>query len=159
MPLENKSTIKRQVLVDSRESGISYTLLRNAISKRLGLNGSDFEGLDLIFYRGAATPTELAQYTGLSSGSTTVMIDRLERSGLVKRQNNPHDRRGTLVVIDSQAACEVGPLFTSIRVAQSKLLGAYSTEELELLTDYFKKIAMLYERERKKVSTVIESVQ
>jgi DNA-binding MarR family transcriptional regulator len=151
MPLENNSKLKSQVVVDSRENGISYTLLRNAIGKKLGLNSSDFEGLDLIFYRGTTTPSELSKYTGLSSGSTTVMIDRLERAGLVNRQNNPNDRRGVLVVIDKQAVCKIGPLFASVRVAQNKLLASYSTRELEILSDYYKKSAALFEKERKSV--------
>jgi DNA-binding MarR family transcriptional regulator len=151
MSLENKSELKKQVLVSSRENGISYTLFRNAIGKKLGLNVTDFEGLDLVFFRGITTPSELSKYTGLSSGSTTVMIDRLEKSGLVTRQDNPKDRRGTLVVITEQAACKVGPLFTSARVAQSELLASYSRQELEILADYFKKSATMFEEERKKV--------
>jgi DNA-binding MarR family transcriptional regulator len=151
MPLENKSERKRQVIVDSRENGISYTLFRNAIGKKLGLNTTDFEGLDLVFFRGITTPSELSRYTGLSSGSTTVMIDRLEKSGLVKRQSNPDDRRGILVVVTEQAACQVGPLFTSARVAQSALLAGYSAQELEVLSDYFKRSAVMFEEERQKV--------
>jgi len=151
MPLQNNSDLRQQVAIDSRENGISYTLFRNAIGKKLGLNTTDFEGLDLIFYRGVATPSELSQYTGLSSGSTTAMIDRLEKSGLVKRQSNPNDRRGTLVVIDKEAALKVRPLFTSARVAQNELLASYSTQELEVLSDYFKKSAAMFEEERKKL--------
>jgi DNA-binding MarR family transcriptional regulator len=151
MPLENNSELKKQVIVDSRENGISYTLFRNAIGKKLGLNSTDFDGLDLIFFRGITTPSELSKYTGLSSGSTTAMIDRLEKNGLVKRQNNPDDRRGTLVVITEEAACKVGPLFTSARVAQSKLLASYSRQELEILSDYFKRSAVMFEEERKNI--------
>ena len=57
MPLVNNSDLKKQVLVDSRENGISYTLFRNVIGKKLGLNTTDFEGLDLIFYRGTTNPS------------------------------------------------------------------------------------------------------
>jgi DNA-binding MarR family transcriptional regulator len=151
MPLENKSELKRQVVIDSRENGISYTLFRNAIGKKLGLNTTDFEGLDLIFFRGLATPSELSKYTGLSSGSTTAMIDRLEKSGLVKRQDNPQDRRGTLVVIDREAALKFRPLFTSARVAQNQLLDGYSRQELEILSDFFKKSTAMFEAERQKL--------
>ncbi len=148
MSLENTSQLKQQVVIGSRESGISYTLFRNAIGKKLGLNTTDFEGLDLIFFRGVATPSELARYTGLSSGSTTAMIDRLEKSGLVQRQSNPDDRRGTLVVLDRVAALRVRPLFTSARVAQNKLLDGYSRQELEILSDYFTRSAAMFEAER-----------
>jgi DNA-binding MarR family transcriptional regulator len=148
MPLVNKSQIIHQVVTDSRENGISYTLFRNAVGKNLGLNTTDFESLDLIFYRGVTTPTELSKYTGLSSGSTTTMIDRLERSGLVKRQSNPNDRRGTLVIINTEAAHKIRPLFTSVRVAQNNLLASYSDQELKVLSDYFKKSRAMFETER-----------
>jgi DNA-binding MarR family transcriptional regulator len=151
MPLENTSELKRQVIIESRENGISYTLFRNVIGKKLGLNTTDFEGLDLIFYRGVTTPSELSRYTGLSSGSTTAMIDRLEKSGLVQRQSNPNDRRGTLVVIDKEAALKVRPLFTSVRVAQNSLLDGYSKKELEVLASYFKKSAAMFEQERTRI--------
>jgi DNA-binding MarR family transcriptional regulator len=138
------------LFVDGRENGISYTLLRNAIGKKLGLNTTDFEGLDLIFYRGTTTPSELSKYTGLSSGSTTVMIDRLEKAGLVERKSNPKDRRGTLVAVTEDAYCKVGSLFASVRVAQNKLLEGYTLQELKILSDYFKKSAAMFEDERKK---------
>lgn len=157
MPLEDTSKLKRQVVTDSRENGISYTLFRNAIGKRLGLNTTDFEGLDLIFFRGVATPSELSKYTGLSSGSTTAMIDRLEKSGLVQRRNNPDDRRGTLVVIDKEAAHKVRPLFTSVRVAQNTLLDGYSKQELEVLADYFTRSAAMFEAERQNVLAATKS--
>ncbi len=155
MPLENTSELKQQVVVDSRESGISYTLFRNAIGKKLGLHSTDFEGLDLIFFRGTATPSELARYTSLSSGSTTAMIDRLEKSGLVQRRVNPDDRRGTLVALDTQAAHRFRPLFTSVRVAQNQLLDSYSRQELEVLSDYFRRSAAMFEAERKHINEAL----
>jgi DNA-binding MarR family transcriptional regulator len=148
MPVKNNSDLRQQVVIDSRENGISYTLFRNAIGKKLGLNTTDFEGLDLIFFRGVAAPSELSDYTGLSSGSTTAMIDRLEKSGLVRRESNPHDRRGTLVVIDREAALNVRPLFTSVRVAQNELLARYTPEELKVLSDYFRRSREMFEAER-----------
>jgi len=153
MILENNSELKRQVVIGARENGISYTLFRNAIGKKLGLNTTDFEGLDLIFFRGVATPSELSKYTGLSSGSTTAMIDRLEKSGLVTREANPNDRRGTLVALNKEAALKVRPLFTSARVAQNKLLDGYSTRELQILADYFTKSSVMFEAERDHVLT------
>ncbi|MBW4062053.1 MarR family transcriptional regulator [Candidatus Saccharibacteria bacterium] len=143
--------LRQQLAVAAREQGIRYTLFRNAIGKQLGLHTTDFEGLDLVFYRGVATPSELSQYTGLSSGSTTTMIDRLEKAGLVTRTNNPHDRRGTHVSVTTSARIAVGPLFTSARVAQNELIASYSKDELVVLNDYFTRSAAMFEQERTKV--------
>ena len=152
MAHQNTSELKKQVVMESREQGISYTLFRNAVGKKLGLNTTDFEGLDLIFFRGATTPSELSRYTGLSSGSTTAMIDRLEAAGLVTRSDNPDDRRGTLVRIDTSAALRFRPLFTSVRVAQNELLDSYTRAQLEVLCDYFARSRAMFEAERAKFS-------
>lgn len=151
MSMKNSITQANELIVASRENGISYALFRNAIGKKLALNTTDFEGLDLVFFRGATTPTELSKYTGLSSGSTTAMIDRLERAGLVRRQSNPNDRRGTLIVIDEQASHNIGPLFASVRKAQHELLAGYSPEELRTISDYFNKSTVMFESEREKI--------
>ena len=41
--------------------------------------------------------TELADALGITTSSVTSLIDRMERSGLVKRQPHPRDRRRTVV--------------------------------------------------------------
>ena len=43
-------------------------------------------------------PKELATYLGISSASTTVLIDRLERAGQVRREHSPFDRRALILV-------------------------------------------------------------
>ena len=61
-------------------------------------------------------------------------------------------RRGTLVVIDTQAAHQFRPLFTSVRAAQNELLSHYTKTELELLADYFTRSAAMFETERTRLS-------
>jgi len=46
----------------------------------------------------------LSPHTGLSSGATTAMVDRLERAGLIGRQPDPMDRRGTILVLTDRWA-------------------------------------------------------
>jgi DNA-binding MarR family transcriptional regulator len=147
----NKMDLKQQVIRDGRENSISYALFRNTVGKKLGLNSTDFTALDLLFFRGATSPSDLSKYTGLSSGSTTAMIDRLEKAGLVRRQNNPHDRRGTLVTIDQGAAQKFGPMFASARTAQDELLDTFSQKELLVLSSYFQKSSAMFEHERTKL--------
>ena len=58
---------------------------RGAVGRILGLNVTDMKCLDVMTMRGSATPSQLAEHTGLSSGAITAMIDRLEKAGLVER--------------------------------------------------------------------------
>jgi len=43
-------------------------------------------------------PKELTAYLGISSASTTVLLDRLERSGQMRREHSPFDRRALILV-------------------------------------------------------------
>jgi DNA-binding MarR family transcriptional regulator len=140
-----------QVILGARQYGISTVLFRNLVGERLGVNVTDMECLGLLFHKGIATPSELARYTGISSGATTAMLDRLEKSGLIERRPNPDDRRGTLIVLLKSGAERVGPWFLSARQAQIKLVSGYSAEELEVISDFFERSVKMWEEEREKL--------
>jgi DNA-binding MarR family transcriptional regulator len=52
-------------------------------------------------------PTEISRHLGISSASTTALLDRLERGGSVERINNPDDRRSVLLAPTSQAEAKL----------------------------------------------------
>lgn len=47
----------------------------------------------------ALTPTNITRELGISSASTTAMLDRLERSGYLRREPHPFDRRKVFVTL------------------------------------------------------------
>lgn len=53
------------------------------------------------------TPVHLARYLGITSASTTALLDRLSRSGHVTRTANPADRRSILITSSAKAEEEV----------------------------------------------------
>lgn len=142
-----------------RENDINAVLFRHSVGEKLGLNVTDMECLSILFSKHLATPSQLGAYTGLSSGATTAMLDRLEKSGLIKRQPNPDDRRGTLIVIDKEAAAKVRPFFSSIHQAAQILTSRYSVEELKLLSDYFSRSSTMWEEERKKLKKLTKTTK
>src|SRR3972149_7490121 len=115
MMKSTKTDLKKRALMAVRDYGIHLTLFRNAMSEWAGLNVTDMECLRLLFLKGIATPSELARHTGLTSGATTAMLDRLEKSGLIERRPNPDDRRGTLIVLLDSGKEKVGPWVSSVR--------------------------------------------
>jgi DNA-binding MarR family transcriptional regulator len=151
MAKHHKQELVEQVVIGAREYGVNEVLFRHAIGDILGVNVTDMECLALIFFKGLATPSQLSEYTGLTSGATTTMLDRLEKAGLIERRPNPHDRRGTLIVIKKEAVEEVSPLFESARKAQDKIISSYSERDLKLLSEFFRRYATMWEEERKKL--------
>src|SRR5215208_3290224 len=151
MTKSRKKDLVKQVNRGAREYGISTVLFRHVVGEMLGVNVTDMECLALIFFKGLATPSELARYTGLTSGATTTMLDRLERAHLIERKPNPEDRRGTLIVLTDERTEEIGALFSSGREAIDKLTSSYSEGELETIADYLSKLVTVWEKEREKL--------
>lgn len=151
MTKSTKTDLKKRALMGVRDYGVNLTLFRNAMSEWAGLNVTDMECLRLLFQKGIATPSELSRFTGLTSGATTAMLDRLEKAGLIERRPNPNDRRGTLIAPAPSSAEKAAAWFTSARTAQEELISSYSESELEIIANAFERFAKLWEDERKKV--------
>lgn len=47
-----------------------------------------------------ATPSAIAHSLGISSASTTKLLDRLERAGHIRRRRHPSDRRALMISIE-----------------------------------------------------------
>ena len=151
MTNSKKTDLKIRALMAVRDYGVNLTHFRNAMSEWAGLNATDMECLRLLTQKGTATPTELAKHTGLTSGATTAMLDRLEKAGLIERRPNPNDRRGTLIAPEASSSAKMAAWFGSARNAQGELMSTYSENELEIIADVFERFAKLWDDERKKV--------
>ena len=151
MTKSTKTDLKKRALMAVRDYGVNLTQFRNAMSEWAGLNLTDMECLRLLFLKGIATPSELARHTGLTSGATTAMLDRLEKAGLIERRPNPDDRRGTLIVPAKSSAEKAASWFESARKAQDQLISSYSESELEIIVDVFERFTKLWEQEREKI--------
>jgi DNA-binding MarR family transcriptional regulator len=134
--MDSKKDLQIQVFIAAREQGISSVLFRNAIGKKLGLNIADWECLSLLNIKGISTPTKLAHYTGLTTGSTTAMLDRLEKAKFISRKPNPKDRRGVLIEINKEFAEIARPLVAGVQKAHQELIASYTDKELVTIVDF-----------------------
>lgn len=69
-----------------------------AACRALGVGRSDLRALNSL-EDGPRSAASLAEYLGLSRGSVTALIDRLEAAELVERRAAEHDRRSVLVAL------------------------------------------------------------
>lgn len=151
MTNSKKTELKNRAFAAVRDYGVNLKLFQNAVDEKAGLNTTDTECLRLLFLKGVATPTELAKHTGLTSGATTAMLDRLEKAGLIERKPNPNDRRGTLITPAESAVKKVASWFQPARNALDELISSYSAEELEIISDVFERFTKLWDQEREKL--------
>ena len=94
-----------------RRSSAAGVLHSQAVAKKVGINSTDLECLDLILTGGPATAGEIGRRTGLTSGAVTGLIDRLERQGLVERMSDADDRRKVLVRVRDDAVQRISVHF------------------------------------------------
>ncbi len=134
--MNSKKDLEKQVMMAARENNVSAVLFRNATRRRVNLNITDSECLSFLSIEGVLTPKELARYTSLTTGSTTAMLDRLEKAEYIRRKPNPEDRRGVLVEINEKWTETVGPIVGGIQKKQSELIASYSEQELEVIADF-----------------------
>ena len=121
------------------------------MAESVGLNMTDMECLRFLFLKTISTPSELAKHTGLTSGATTAMLDRLEKAGLIERKPNPDDRRGTLILPTVSSAEKAASWFQSSQEAQEALILSYSEKDQEVIADVFEQFAKLWEQEQKEL--------
>jgi DNA-binding MarR family transcriptional regulator len=149
----SKRDLATRVIHGAREYSIGTVLFHQAVGQLLGVNVTDMKCLDIMTLKGSASPSELAEHTGLSTGATTAMLDRLENAKLIERRPHPTDRRVTLVVLSQEAMRKLPAMFESLAKAMETLVLGYSEKELKVLVDFFAKVDVLWKEEREKLQT------
>ena len=132
----SRSELTQEVLRVSRQLGARAALWSQAVAERLGLAGTDVECLDILLTEGRLTVGQLAELTGLTTGSATRMVDRLEQAGFVRRVPDPTDRRRVMVEPVAGIEQKLGTLHDSFRQAQQKLIARYDDMQLALLREF-----------------------
>lgn len=135
------STSKRDDLLLQLEQGVRRMLagaiiFNQQVAESLGVNATDLQCLNLFELQGALTPGELARCCGLTTGGVTVVLDRLEKAGYVRREANPRDRRSLLIRPVPAKLRSLHKIYRSKSESLAKALSPYTDRELELILDF-----------------------
>jgi DNA-binding MarR family transcriptional regulator len=139
----SKSELIEAMLGLSQQFSTSTVLFHTALAERLGLNPTDHKVVDVLMRRGKMTAGQLAEVTGLTTGSITTAVDRLEKAHFIKRVPDPHDRRKVILEVIPDRLPEMIPLFEGLVGAYSQMLDQYSESELRLILEYLGKTVQI----------------
>ena len=99
--------------------------------------------LFLLKQKDGRTMSELSQILSIDNSTITGLVDRLEKTGLVRRDASPHDRRASHVFINPQGIEEVDKAKKVIRMVNQEIKNGFSAEELDsfnrILKSFFHK--------------------
>lgn len=114
--------------------------MQGAMAHRLGLGSNDLAAMDeLVSSPQLLGPAELGNRLGIRSASATVLVDRLQQAGHLRREPHPSDRRRIALHPSESATSQVRatlmPLLSAIEDIDRNLSPDQSALVLAFLDD------------------------
>jgi DNA-binding MarR family transcriptional regulator len=128
--------LRRRVGGSLRALGSDLDALDEAVATRFRLHRTDLRCLEIVARGGPLSAGALAVQAGLSTSAVTSVIDRVERSGDLRRLSDPTDRRRVLVEVTELGRERGREAFAGLRQGTDQLLARYSADELRLLAGF-----------------------
>jgi DNA-binding MarR family transcriptional regulator len=90
--------------------------------------------------------SELSKFLHIDNSAITRLVDRLEKSRLVKRESNPDDRRQYIIVITPEGIKEISKAKKIVQSVNTKITEGFSENEInifvKILTSFFSKFSV-----------------
>lgn len=138
--MSNRNDKLARIIAESQRHYAAYVLFNQALAEHLGLHPTDLQCVSLLDSQEEPVPTgEIARLTGLTPGSASRLVDRLEKAGLVVRHADPHDRRKALIGLVPEARARIGEAWRIPGTAYGEVLDRYSDAELDVIADYLRR--------------------
>jgi MarR family 2-MHQ and catechol resistance regulon transcriptional repressor len=144
MPTHYKGTAQEILALDTF---IKLTRATNSLMTRLAahetlgdLTQSQFGVLESLLHLGPLSQTEIGSKQLKSGGNITMVVDNLEKHGLVRREVHPEDRRVTIVHLTPAGEELIRDIFPRHVLAIQEELGALTPEEQKALGSLCKKL-------------------
>lgn len=107
-----------------------------------GLTVTQFGVLESLHHIGPLCQGELAEKLLRSGGNLTLVVDNLEKAGLVVRERDPADRRFVVVKLTDKGSKFIGELFPKVVANVSREMNRLSSTELLDLGRLCKKVGL-----------------
>jgi DNA-binding MarR family transcriptional regulator len=107
-----------------------------AAARRHGLSHAALNALAVVEGNGGPLPAgEVGARMHITSGSTTSLLDTLERKSYIERVADPGDRRRVLVDISPKAQAVLNAVLPEVQQLASEVMGALGERGLHELLD------------------------
>src|SRR5574341_698607 len=138
-PEERRREKIEELMREMRLMSSFDSLFSQAVAERVGMHQTDIETMDLLNTLGPMTAGELSERTGLTSGATTRLIDRLERVGYVRRCADSKDRRCVIIEPVSENLDKLAALFQPMLDTMTEVWSQLQDHELDVVIGFLRR--------------------
>ena len=103
---------------------------------------SDFGVLEALLHKGPLNVKELGAKVMLTSGSMTAALDRLERRGLIEREEDAVDRRVRVVRLTEAGLVLIRDAFEEHKQAMERAVASVGRKERAVLIDLLRRLGL-----------------
>lgn len=128
----------REVAAEMGELQLAIDAAEQAMASYLGVNRTDVRSLDLLVRHGRLTAGQLAEALGLTPGSVTTLVDRLERAQYAERERDRENRSRVFIRPSPGLSEALGRLFDDRDEGAARQMDAYGPEQLLLVRDFLR---------------------
>ncbi len=120
----------------------SVTVRVSRVMTTAGLTISQFGVLEALHHKGPLCQRDIAAKILKSTGNITLVIDNLEKQGLVKRERISEDRRYLTVRLTGKGEERIGTVFGAVEAAICAEMNVLAENEQEILAQLCKKLGL-----------------
>jgi DNA-binding MarR family transcriptional regulator len=146
MKIQNHPDLIKKVIKNLRKLSTRMVLFQQKAAQSLGVVHTDFKTADILNEVGPLTAGDLGKITGLSTGSVTALIDRLEQAGFVRREKDATDRRRVMIVPVADKQRYIKEHYQPLNESMTALCAQYNEEELALIIGFIEKTIVIHEK-------------
>lgn len=107
-----------------------------------GLTISQFGVLEALLHKGPLCQRDVASKILKSTGNITLVIDNLEKQGLVRRERSLEDRRFCTIILTDKGRALIEVTFAEVEAAIVAEMGVLTDEEQQTLGRICKKLGL-----------------
>lgn len=125
-----------------------YERAVGTVLERFGLSIADFDVLNTlrrVSDQRGCKPSEMARSSLITTGAMTSRLDRLERTGLIRRTPDPTDRRGLVVRITPQGSKLARQALDELITTNHAFLEPLNRQQRNAIASAFKQLLLHHE--------------
>lgn len=120
---------------------VTYDLFERHVGQPFGLRKVEYSLLMLLLANGPLVPKRLARTLTLSNPNLTLLLDRLQERGLIRRERNERDRRSQNIVLTDAGLALARDAAAAALPMERELLDRLSAAERAMLIELLRKAA------------------